>query len=88
MNKFFILMSLFCYINCMAGTKKDSLCTDTCITDTCIIDKKCTNEKKKKILNKTKAETLLFKMGPGNNSPMIPKEEWPYKAKVIPLKKS
>ena len=83
MKKGVLLIALFCYIHCMAETKKDSLCTDTCK-----IDKQFTNEKEKKIFNKTKAETLLFKMGPGNNSPMIPKEEWPFKAQIIPLKKS
>jgi len=80
MKKLVIVIAVFCCSNCLAETKTDSICTDSCKTKKYIEDKS--------IDSKLKADTLLFKIGPDGNSPYIPEEKHPFKAKTILIKES
>ena len=75
-----VVIAVSCCINCLAETRMDSICTDSCKTEKHIGEKSIDSE--------VKAETLLFKIGPDGNSPYIPEEKQPFKAKAILIKES
>jgi hypothetical protein len=80
MKNLVIVIAVFCCSNCLAETKTDSICTNSCKT------KKHIEEES--IDSKVKADTLLFKIGPDGNAPYIPEEKQPFRAKAILIKES
>lgn len=80
MKKLLVIIAVSCCINCLAETRTDSICTDSCKTKKHIEEKSIDSE--------VKAETLLFKIGPDGNSPYIPEEKQPFRAKAILIKES